>query len=95
MHNSRIFHSLSNIKKNKSAALGIFITAGDPNIPTSQEILNALPSAGGAFIELGMPFSDPMDDGPAIQESSLRALKSGIRLKQIIEKRILFILVLS
>ena len=85
MHNSRIFHSLSNIKKNKSAALGIFITAGDPNILTSQKILNALPSAGADFIELGMPFSDPMADGPAIQESSLRALKSGIKLKQIIE----------
>ncbi len=85
MSDSRIFYHLSKVKENKNAALGIFITAGDPNIQTSQKILNSLPEAGVDFIELGMPFSDPMADGPSIQESSQRALKSGIKLKQILE----------
>jgi tryptophan synthase alpha chain len=57
--------------------LGIFITAGDPNLETSREILKALPGAGADMIEFGMPFSDPMADGPAIQASSQRALKTG------------------
>jgi tryptophan synthase alpha chain len=54
-----------------------FITAGDPDFETSAEILSRLAQAGADIIELGMPFSDPMADGPAIQASSLRALKSG------------------
>jgi len=59
------------------AGLVTFITAGDPDPETSFEILKGLPSAGADLIELGMPFTDPMADGPAIQASSLRALKSG------------------
>ncbi|MGH6828719.1 MAG: tryptophan synthase subunit alpha [Rhizomicrobium sp.] len=54
-----------------------FITAGDPDFDTSSAILNALPEAGADLIELGMPFTDPMADGPAIQASSLRALTAG------------------
>ena len=54
-----------------------FVTAGDPDFETSQQILNALPAAGADVIELGMPFSDPMADGPAIQTSSQRALAGG------------------
>ena len=64
----------------KRGGLGIFITAGDPNAETSREILNALPAAGADMIEFGMPFSDPMADGPAIQASSQRALKAGASL---------------
>ncbi|MBL6598670.1 MAG: tryptophan synthase subunit alpha [Alphaproteobacteria bacterium] len=64
----------------KRGGLGIFITAGDPNLETSREIFNALPAAGADMIEFGMPFSDPMADGPAIQASSQRALKGGASL---------------
>ena len=59
------------------AAFVPFITAGDPDFDTSLAILNALPGAGADLIELGMPFTDPMADGPAVQASSLRALKAG------------------
>lgn len=59
------------------AGLVTFITAGDPDAETSLALLKGLPQAGADLIELGMPFTDPMADGPAIQASSLRALKSG------------------
>ena len=59
------------------AALVTFVTAGDPDHATSLEIVKALPKAGADIIELGMPFTDPMADGPAIQASGLRALKAG------------------
>lgn len=63
------------------ASLVTFITAGDPDPATSLAIVKALPTAGADVIELGMPFSDPMADGPAIQWSSMRALKNGMTLK--------------
>jgi tryptophan synthase alpha chain len=63
-------------------ALVTFITAGDPDYETSLELLNALPAAGADMIEIGMPFSDPMADGPAIQASSQRALKAGMTLRK-------------
>ncbi|HVI27844.1 tryptophan synthase subunit alpha [Hansschlegelia sp.] len=59
------------------AALVTFVTAGDPDHETSLEILRALPGAGADVIELGMPFTDPMADGPAIQAAGLRALAAG------------------
>ncbi|MGL5447836.1 MAG: tryptophan synthase subunit alpha [Rhabdaerophilum sp.] len=58
-----------------------FVTAGDPDPATSLAIMKALPGAGADVIELGMPFSDPMADGPAVQWSSMRALKAGMSLK--------------
>ena len=58
-------------------ALVTFITAGDPDYETSLKIMQALPGAGADVIELGMPFSDPMADGPAIQLAGQRALKGG------------------
>jgi len=64
----------------RRAALIAFITAGDPDPETGLALLKALPDAGADIIELGMPFSDPMADGPAIQWSSLRALKAGMSL---------------
>ncbi|MCZ8270060.1 MAG: tryptophan synthase subunit alpha [Beijerinckiaceae bacterium] len=64
------------------ASLVTFITAGDPDPATSLALLKALPAAGADVIELGMPFSDPMADGPAIQWSSMRALKAGMTLKK-------------
>ena len=64
------------------AGLVTFVTAGDPNAETSAKILAGLPAAGADVIELGMPFSDPMADGPAIQAASQRALKSGQTMKR-------------
>jgi tryptophan synthase alpha chain len=59
-----------------------FVTAGDPDPDTSLALLRALPQAGADLIEIGMPFTDPMADGPAIQASSLRALKAGTTLRK-------------
>ena len=63
------------------AGLVTFITAGDPDPETSQQLMERLPGAGADIIELGMPFSDPMADGPAIQAANLRALSSGASLR--------------
>ena len=79
---SRIKKTFANLKKNKKKALGIFLTAGDPDLETSLDIIVNLPKNGADFIEIGMPFSDPMADGPVIQESSERALKSGMNLEK-------------
>jgi len=65
--------------------LGVFITAGDPDMETSGRILDAVVESGADIIEFGMPFSDPMADGPAIQASSLRALKNGMTLAKTLE----------
>ena len=65
------------LKAQDKQALVTFITAGDPDYDTSLDILKCLPKAGADIVELGMPFSDPMADGPAIQASSQRALKAG------------------
>ncbi len=65
------------LKAEGRAGLITFVTAGDPNPETAAALLAGLPDAGADVIELGMPFSDPMADGPAIQASSLRALKAG------------------
>ena len=74
---TRIERRFAELKREGRAGLVTFITAGDPDYDTSLAILKALPDAGADVIELGMPFSDPMADGPAIQASSQRALKSG------------------
>ena len=79
---SRIKKTFANLKKNNKKALGIFLTAGDPDLETSLNILLKLPKHGADFIEIGMPFSDPMADGPVIQESSERALKSGMNIEK-------------
>ena len=74
---NRIEKTFANLKDNGRAAFLPFITAGDPDYETSREILFGLPAAGADLVELGMPFSDPMADGPAIQAASVRALKAG------------------
>jgi tryptophan synthase alpha chain len=74
---TRIDRRFAAVKKEGRAALVTFVTAGDPDYEVSKEILLGLPSAGADVIELGMPFSDPMADGPAIQASSQRALAAG------------------
>lgn len=77
---SRIATRFAELKAQNRAAFVPFITAGDPDTETSFAILTKLPKAGADIIELGMPFSDPMADGPAIQASSTRALKAGMTL---------------
>src|SRR5580692_656912 len=74
---TRIDTRFAALRQEGRAALVTFITAGDPDLQTSLAILKALPGAGADVIELGMPFTDPMADGPAIQASGLRALKGG------------------
>ena len=74
---SRLADTLARLKKEGRAAFVPFITAGDPDMDTSFAILSKLPEAGADVIELGMPFSDPMADGPAVQASSMRALHAG------------------
>ena len=74
---TRIDARFEQLKKENRPALVTFVSAGDPDLETSAKILAGLPAAGADIIELGMPFSDPMADGPAIQASSLRALKAG------------------
>ncbi len=70
------------LKRQDRAGLVTFITAGDPDERTSAAVLRALPAAGADVIELGMPFTDPMADGPTIQAAALRALKAGHRLSK-------------
>jgi tryptophan synthase alpha chain len=79
---TRIDYRFATLKAQGRAALVTFLTAGDPDADTSLAILKALPAAGADVIEFGMPFTDPMADGPAIQASSLRALKAGQTLKK-------------
>jgi tryptophan synthase alpha chain len=67
------------------AGLVTFLTAGDPDSETSLAIMRALPNAGADVIELGVPFTDPMADGPSIQAAGLRALKAGQTLKKTLE----------
>jgi tryptophan synthase alpha chain len=74
---SRIAARFAELKVQGRAAFVPFVTAGDPDFETSLAILEALPGAGADVIELGMPFSDPMADGPSVQASSLRALNAG------------------
>src|SRR5205807_9867087 len=74
---TRIDKRFAALKAEGRAALVTFITAGDPDAETSLAIVKALPAAGADVIELGMPFTDPMADGPAIQAAGLRALNAG------------------
>ena len=78
----RIDRRFAALNKQGRAALVTFTMAGDPDYATSLAILKALPKAGADVVELGMPFTDPMADGPAIQAAGLRALKAGQTLKK-------------
>ena len=73
----RIARRFAALAAERRAGLVTFLTAGDPDAETAAKLLDGLPAAGADLIELGMPFTDPMADGPAIQASSLRALKAG------------------
>jgi len=81
----RIRRRFAALKQQGRGGLVTFVTAGDPDYETSREIVLGLPAAGADLIELGMPFSDPMADGPSIQASSQRALKAGMKLAKCLE----------
>ena len=82
---TRIDTRFAELKKQGRSAFVTFLMAGDPDPATSLEIIKALPKAGADVIEIGMPFTDPMADGPSIQAAGLRALKGGMTLKKTLE----------
>lgn len=79
---TRIGRRFEKLKAEGRAGLVTFTTAGDPDLETSAKILDGIAEAGADLIEIGVPFSDPMADGPAIQASSLRAIKAGMNLRK-------------
>ncbi|MFZ1968399.1 MAG: tryptophan synthase subunit alpha [Bradyrhizobium sp.] len=79
---TRIDARFAQLKKERRSAFVTFLMAGDPDPETSLDIVKAMPKAGADIIEIGMPFTDPMADGPSIQAAGLRALKAGMTLKK-------------
>ena len=82
---TRIDARFADLARQGRSAFVTFVMAGDPDPATSLDILRALPKAGADLIEIGMPFTDPMADGPSIQAAGLRALKAGMTLKKTLE----------
>jgi tryptophan synthase alpha chain len=82
---SNIGTTLNALKEHGKKALVTFITAGDPDLATSEQVVHALVEGGVDLIELGVPFSDPMADGPTIQLASERALKAGTTLRRVLD----------
>jgi tryptophan synthase alpha chain len=82
---TRIDRRFAELAREGRAGLVTFLMAGDPDYDTSLAIISALPKAGADVIEIGMPFTDPMADGPAIQAAGLRALKGGQTLKKTLQ----------
>ena len=82
---NRIDQTFKKLHQQKKKAFIAFITAGDPNLKATYDLVLALEQAGADIIELGVPFSDPMADGPTIQASSMRALQKGTSLKKVLD----------
>ncbi|MCL8486400.1 MULTISPECIES: tryptophan synthase subunit alpha [Bradyrhizobium] len=82
---SRMDARFAQLKKEGRSAFVTFVMGGDPDPETSLAIVKALPQAGADIIEIGMPFTDPMADGPSIQAAGLRALKAGMTLKKTLQ----------
>ncbi|MGY8632975.1 tryptophan synthase subunit alpha [Bradyrhizobium sp. 14AA] len=82
---TRIDTRFAELAKQGRSAFVTFLMAGDPDPATSLEIIKALPKSGADVIEIGMPFTDPMADGPSIQAAGLRALKAGMTLKKTLD----------
>jgi len=78
----RIARRFASLRKEGRAGLVTYLTAGDPDPDTSAKLVGRLAAAGADFIEIGMPFSDPMADGPVIQEAGQRALMQGMNLRR-------------
>ena len=88
---NRIEEKFKVLKSKKKKAMTCFVTSGDPNLSTSKKIINSLPDFGADLIEIGLPFSDPMADGPTIQKSSQRAIKSGINIEKTLKMIFIFV----
>src|SRR5574337_1019392 len=82
---SRIESRFRELRERRAKGLVIYLTAGDPSLDATGELLAAIDRAGADIIELGVPFSDPLADGPVIQRASERALKAGATLRKILE----------
>src|SRR5437588_11872885 len=82
---SRIDETFSRLRKERRKGFIPFITAGDPDLETTRELIVELARAGATVIELGVPFSDPMADGPVIQRASERALRHGFGLDEVLK----------
>ncbi|WP_398478363.1 tryptophan synthase subunit alpha [Tardiphaga sp.] len=82
---TRIDTRFAELKAEGRSAFVTFVMAGDPDLATALEIVKALPKAGADIIELGMPFTDPMADGPSIQAAGLRALQAGTTLRKTLQ----------
>ena len=81
----RIEDAFNSLKREGKKGFIPFITAGDPDLQTTEELLVVLSQSGATLIELGVPFSDPMADGPVIQRASERALKHGFGLQEVLD----------
>lgn len=82
---NRIDRTFSELKSQGRKALVCFVTAGDPNLDATKSLVPAIAEAGADIIELGVPFSDPMAEGPTIQASSLRAISAGTTIDRLFE----------
>lgn len=82
---NRIAETFARLQRERKRALIPFITAGDPDLKTTRDLLVELARAGASLIELGVPFTDPMADGPVIQRASMRALRNGIDVARILD----------
>ncbi len=80
-----ISRCFENLRRNQECALIPFITAGDPDLETTAKALQVLDNSGADIIELGVPYSDPLADGPVIQAAATRALARGTTLEQVLE----------
>src|SRR5918993_186510 len=82
---TRIADTFNSLKQQGKKGIIPFVTAGDPDLATTEQLLIELSQAGATLIELGVPFSDPMADGPVIQRASERALKHGFGLQEVLD----------
>src|SRR5271170_2794765 len=82
---TRIARRFAELRRQKQMGLVAFLTAGDPNLAATESFVLAMAEAGADVIELGVPFSDPLADGPAIQRSSERALRAGTTLAGVLD----------
>lgn len=82
---SRLDRRFARCRAEKRAALVTFVMGGDPDLAISRDVLRTLPRAGADIIEIGMPFTDPMADGPSIQAAGLRALRAGTTLADVLD----------
>ncbi|OPJ64882.1 tryptophan synthase subunit alpha [Clostridium oryzae] len=83
---NRIDAAFSRLKEENRKALITFITAGDPDLDTSAEIIKTMENSGADIVEIGIPYSDPIADGPVIQNSSYKALKAGFKINNLMKK---------